>query len=301
MPAGAKAKGRPGASKPGETSALESGLYVTATPIGNARDITLRALDVLTRADLVAAEDTRVTARLLSMHGIKAELVSYREDNAARATPGILAKLAEGRAVALVTDAGTPHVSDPGAALVAAVTAAGHPVFAVPGASALTASLSISGLTARRTLFAGFLPATQAARRAELAELKAIDAALVLFEAPHRITEALKDMAEVLGPRQAVIAREITKLHEEARRATLPELAEQARTDPNLSRGEIVLVIAPPDAAPGASTADLDAALGEALRSMRVKDAADAVAGALGLPRRIVYARALELKADADA
>lgn len=278
---------------------LHSGLYVTATPIGNAKDITLRALDVLRHAAVVAAEDTRVTGKLLSIHGIKAKLVSYREENAARATPAILAHLARGEAVALVTDAGTPHVSDPGVDLVRAAREAGFPVFAVPGASALTAALSIAGLAAERTLFAGFLPAAQGERRAALAELKSIPAVLVFFEAPHRIVEALTDMAAILGAREAALCREITKLHEEVRRAPLAELAAAAAEEPNLRRGEFVVVVAPPSAdAAAPDEADLDSALAEALKSMRVKDAADAVAGALGLPRRTVYARALELKKD---
>lgn len=288
-------------SKHEPSAALESGLYVTATPIGNAGDITLRALDVLARADIVAAEDTRVTAKLLAMHGIKANLVSWREENAARATEPLLERLAAGGSVALVTDAGTPHISDPGAGLVAAAAAAGHKVVAVPGASALTAALSIAGLGARRTLFCGFLPATSAARRVEIAELKDIDAALVFFEAPHRIAESLGDLADVLGPREAALCREITKRHEEVRRGTLATLAAAAREDADLSRGEIVLVIAPPETRPAADPSALDNALREALRTMRMKDAADAVAGALGLPRRAVYARALELKSDADA
>lgn len=286
-----------GASKPRARGALQSGLYVTGVPIGNARDITLRALDVLKGADAVAAEDTRVTARLLALHGIAAKLVSYREANAGRAIPALLARLARGEAVALVTDAGTPHVSDPGGPLVAAAAAAGHAVFAVPGASALTAALSISGISARRTLFAGFLPPAGAARRAELTALKGLDAALVFFEAPHRIVETMADLAAVLGERQAVICREITKLHEEVRRGTLSALAQAAAGDPNLQRGEIVIVVAPGAAEdPADSAAALDAALMKALATMRVKDAADAVAGALNLPRRTVYARALELK-----
>jgi 16S rRNA (cytidine1402-2'-O)-methyltransferase len=224
-------------------------------------------------------------------------LISYRAENAARATPVILARLRRGEAVALVTDAGTPHVSDPGAELAAAVAADGHKVFAVPGASALTAALSVSGLTASRTLFAGFLPAQRSARQAELAELKTMNAALVFFEAPHRVVEMLHDMAAILGAeRPAVVCREITKRHEETRRGTLAELA--AGVDDNITRGEIVLVIGPPALKDSyADSHDLDSALTQALASMRVKDAADAVAGALGLPRRTVYARALELKA----
>lgn len=278
---------------------LQSGLYVTATPIGNAKDITLRALDVLRGAAVVAAEDTRVTGKLLAIHGIKAKLVSYREENAARATPLLLDHLRRGEAVALVTDAGTPHVSDPGAELVRAAHEAGIAVFAVPGASALTAALSISGIAAERTLFAGFLPSASAARRSALAELKPIPAALVFFEAPHRIAAALGDMAAVLGPRMAAICREITKLHEEVRRGPLDELAVLAAGEPNLQRGEFVVVVSPPAVRPGDPSADdLDSALAKALKSMRIKDAAEAVAGALGLPRRVVYARALELKDD---
>jgi len=284
-------------SKPRAKSALQSGLYVTGVPIGNAKDITLRALDTLRQADAIAAEDTRVTARLLAMHGISAKLISYREENAARAIPAVLARLARGEAVALVTDAGTPHVSDPGASLVAAAAEAGHHVVAVPGPSALTAALSISGLQARHTLFAGFLPPAAGARRSELAALKSIDAALVFFEAPHRIAETLADMAAVLGERPAVICRELTKRFEEARRGPLGELAALAASDGDLQRGEIVIVVGPGAAETAeAAEASLDDALRKALATMRVKDAADAVAGALGLPRRQVYARALELK-----
>lgn len=287
----------PAVSKPQPKGALQSGLYVTGVPIGNASDITLRALDVLRGADAVAAEDTRVTGKLLAMHGISAKMISYREENAARAIPAVLARLARGEAVALVADAGTPHVSDPGGSLVAAAAAAGHHVVAVPGPSALTAALSISGIQAKRTLFAGFLPATGGARRTELTALKALDAALVFFEAPHRIAETLADLAAVLGPRPAVICRELTKRYEEARRGTLEDLAAMALHEADLSRGEIVIVVAPGIAeSAAASEALLDAALTKALTSMRVKDAADAVAGALNLPRRQVYARALELK-----
>jgi 16S rRNA (cytidine1402-2'-O)-methyltransferase len=270
---------------------------VTGVPIGNAKDITLRALEVLQGADAVAAEDTRVTGKLLAMHLISAKLISYREENAARAIPAVLARLARGEAVALVSDAGTPHVSDPGGSLVAAAAAAGYNVVAVPGPSALTSALSISGLQAKRTLFAGFLPPAAGARRAELTELKSIDAALVFFEAPHRIAETLADLAAVLGPRPAVICRELTKRYEEARRGTLDVLAAAAPGDGDLARGEIVIVIAPGEAENAeASEASLDTALTKALTTMRVKDAADAVAGALNLPRRQVYARALELK-----
>ncbi len=304
-PAGdrAEASRRPRASKPAEErneGALAPGLHVVATPIGNARDLTLRALDVLAACDAVACEDTRVTARLLAMHGLKRPLISYREENAAVATPALLARIAQGEAIALVSDAGTPQVSDPGLALADAVWRAGGRVYAVPGPSALTAALSIAGIGARRTLFAGFLPARAAERRAELQALKGIDAALAIYEAPHRIAESLADMAVILGPRPAALCRELTKTFEEVRRASLPELAAMAAAEPNLARGEIALVIAPPPAgAAAADGADVDAALRAALATMRVKDAADAVAGALGLARREVYARALALKEEA--
>lgn len=275
-------------------------LYLVATPIGNLGDMSLRAIEVLREVDLVASEDTRKTGVLLQHFGINKPQLAFHEHNEQQAGPRIVGLLKQGQSVALVTDAGTPHVSDPGAELVAAAAAAGHKVFAVPGASALTAALSISGIAAKRTLFAGFLPPAEGARRAELAGLKSVDAALVFFEAPHRIEETLADMAHVLGERQAVLCRELTKRHEEARRGTLADLASAAAAEPDLRRGEIVLVVAPPAAAdPLAGAQDLDAALRRALATMRVKDAADAVAGALGLPRRAVYARALELKADA--
>ncbi|MFT3810164.1 MAG: 16S rRNA (cytidine(1402)-2'-O)-methyltransferase [Micropepsaceae bacterium] len=247
-------------------------------------------------ADAIAAEDTRVTSKLLNLHGISAKLTSYREENAARAIPALLARLARGEAVALVTDAGTPHVSDPGGSLVKAAAEAGHNVVAVPGPSALTAALSISGVSAKRTLFAGFLPAQISARKAEIMALKPLDAALVFFEAPHRIAGTMADLAAILGDREAVICRELTKRYEEARRGTLNALAALAAEDADLQRGEIVIVVAPGADEAADDAGALDAALTRALATMRVKDAADAVAGALNLPRRAVYARALELK-----
>lgn len=278
-------------------AALPPGLYVTATPIGHARDLSFRALEVLTKADLIAAEDTRVTVKLLSLYGIQSPMISYREENATKAGPLILRRLAEGACVALVTDAGTPGVSDPGAVLVAEAAAAGHRIVSVPGPSALAAAWSLSGMTAAHVLFAGFLPARGAERRAALIRLKSLEAALVFYESPHRIAESLADMAAILGPRPAVLCRELTKRHEETRRGTIPELAALAGDDPNLSRGEIVLVIGPPEAeAETASAEALDAALTKALATMSVKEAAGAVAGALGLARRSVYARALQLK-----
>ncbi|MCP5431670.1 MAG: 16S rRNA (cytidine(1402)-2'-O)-methyltransferase [Alphaproteobacteria bacterium] len=281
--------------------ALAPGLYVVATPIGNARDITLRALDVLGGADAIACEDTRVTARLLGLHGMtgKGRLVPYHAHNEARETPRLLARLEAGAAVALVSDAGTPLLSDPGARLVAAARAAALTVHAVPGPSALTAALSVAGIAMERFHFAGFLPARGGARRRAVEELKDIPASLVLLEAPHRIAATLADLAAALGgAREAAVARELTKLHEEIVRGPLADLAERyAAAAP---KGEIVLLVAPPAPSEPAGADRLDAALADALARASVKEAAHEVAAALGLPRREVYARALALKGARD-
>lgn len=291
------------ATEPDRTPpALAPGLYLVATPIGNARDITLRALDVLAKADILAAEDTRNTRKLLDIHGIRrpaSGLVAYHDHNGPQVRPRLLAALAEGRSVALVSDAGTPLVADPGFRLAIEARAAGHPVTTAPGASALLAALGVAGLPTDRFLFAGFLPPKSAARRSALAELAAVPATLVFFEAPRRLGAALSDMAAVLGPRDAAVCRELTKRFEEARQGTLAELAAQYATE--AARGEIVVVVGPPSAAAAAADAlaGLDAALAAALAAASVKDAASAVAAALGLPRRTVYARALELAREA--
>ncbi|MBX6322570.1 MAG: 16S rRNA (cytidine(1402)-2'-O)-methyltransferase [Rhodospirillaceae bacterium] len=270
-------------------------LMLVATPIGHAQDITLRALAALREADAIACEDTRVTARLLAVHGIARPLLAYHEHNAARMRPLILERLARGQTVALVSDAGTPLVSDPGYKLVRAAIDAGMAVTALPGPSAVLAALLVSGLPSDRFLFAGFLPARAAARRTTLHELAAVPATLVLFESPNRLADSLADMAAVLGPRPAAVARELTKLFEEVRRGPLPELAAHyAAADP--PRGEVAVVVGPPAAAAAAADdAALDAALTEALAHMSVRDAAAAVAAASGRPRRAVYARALAL------
>jgi 16S rRNA (cytidine1402-2'-O)-methyltransferase len=276
--------------------ALSPGLYLVATPIGNASDITLRALHVLRHADAVFAEDTRVSAKLLALHGLSRELHSYREHNAEHAEEAILRELSDGRAVAVVSDAGTPLVSDPGQRLVASVTAKGFAVFPIPGPSAALAALIASGIATDRFLFAGFLPSRGAERRRTIQELAEVPATLIFFEAPSRIAEALVDLAALLGPRQACVARELTKLHEEISRASLPDLAAAyaARAD---VKGEIAIVVAAPSAETAVATEEtLDAQLAEALKRHPVKDAAAIVAAALGLPRREVYARALELK-----
>ena len=266
-----------------------------ATPIGNLRDITLRALDILGGADLIACEDTRNTRKLLGLLGLKApKLIAYHDHNAAQAGPGLIERLAEGAVVALVSDAGMPLVSDPGYRLVRDCAARAIPVTAIPGASAPLMALQLSALPSDRFLFAGFLPSRTVARCSELEVLKAVPATLIFFESPNRLPESLADMAAVLGGREASVARELTKLHEEVRRGTLAELAAHY-AEAGAPRGEVVVVVGPPlpDATP--TEGDLDTALRTALAGASVKDAAAMVAEALGLPRRQVYARALEL------
>jgi len=268
---------------------------VVATPIGHADDITLRGLKVLREADLIACEDTRVTAKLAARHGIATSRVLYHDHNAEKMRPVLLRRLREGASVALVSDAGTPLVSDPGFKLVREALAEGLPVTVVPGASATLAALVLSGLPSDRFLFAGFLTAKQTARRRELQELKSVPATLIFFEGASRLDETLADMAEVLGDRPASVARELTKLHEEVKRDNLSTLAAHYR-DAGPPRGEIVIVVGPP---PEETTDEpgLDERLRAALPVMSVRDASEAVATATGLPRRQVYARALELAA----
>jgi 16S rRNA (cytidine1402-2'-O)-methyltransferase len=271
---------------------LAGGLYVVATPIGNLGDITLRALATLAGADLIACEDTRVTHKLLDRYGITTPLTAYHDHNAAKARPALLRRLADGASVALVSDAGTPLVSDPGYKLVGAAQQAGHAVTALPGPSALLAALTIAGLPTDQFLFAGFLPPKQAARRARIAELKAIPATVVLFETGPRLAATLADLAAGLGSRDAAVCRELTKLHEEIRRGDLEMLAQGA--DAGESRGEIVLVIGPP-ASDQPSAADTEALLREALTRSSLKDAVAEIAETTGAPRRQLYQRALEL------
>ncbi len=277
----------------GRGKTLVPGLYVTATPIGNLEDITLRALRVLEQSDVIACEDTRVTAKLLSAYGLKTPLIAYHDHNGPRVRPQILARLAAGEKVALVSDAGTPLISDPGFKLIAEAHEAGCEVFAVPGASSVAAALSIAGLATDRFLFAGFLPPKSGARKKALEELKSAHASLVLLEGPSRLAALLADAAQVLGAREAAIAREITKLHEEVRRGTLEELA-QHYEEAGAPKGEIVVVIGPPENALYTEL-DTDAALAQALKKSSVKDAAAEVAEITGRPRRELYARALEI------
>lgn len=280
-------------SDPGSAKQLEPGLYVTATPIGNAQDITLRALSILRGCDAILAEDTRVTANLLSIHGIRNRLEPVHAHNEAAAAAAIARRIRAGERLALVSDAGTPLVSDPGARLVQALIAEGLPVTCAPGPSSAVAALVLSGLPAERFMFAGFLPSKAAERRSVLRSLSAVDATLILFEAPHRLAGALADAAQIFGPRPAAVARELTKKFEEVRRGVLPELAARYADEP--PRGEIVLVIAPAQPGGAAQEPDLDAALTRALAGASLKEAVAQVAAETGLPRKTVYARALAL------
>ena len=268
---------------------------MVATPIGNAGDIGLRALGILRAAGAIVAEDTRVTAKLLALHGISRPLLTYNDHNAERERPRLLERLGVGAALALVSDAGTPLISDPGHKLVREAHAHGIPIYAVPGASALLASLSIAGLPTNRFFFAGFLPAKSGERRAALEDLKTIASTLVFFESPQRLKDTLAAMAEIFGPRQAAVARELTKMHEEVRRGTLSELARHYAGAPT-PKGEITLVIGPPAVAAPAGQAKVDVLLALALPHMPVKEAAALVAAATGHARRDIYARALTLK-----
>ncbi|MBI2713285.1 MAG: 16S rRNA (cytidine(1402)-2'-O)-methyltransferase [Rhizobiales bacterium] len=281
-----------------EAAQAAGGLYLVATPIGNLGDISLRALELLAGADVIACEDTRVTRKLTERYGIATPLTSYHEHNAAEARPKLLARLAAGQAVALVSDAGTPLISDPGYRLVRAACEAGHPVTTLPGASATLAALSVAGLPTDRFFFEGFLPPKQAGRKKRIAELAAIPATLVLFESGPRLSAALADLANGLGPRAAAICRELTKLHEETRRGSLDELAHDY-AEGRETRGEIVIVVAPP-ADEDANADDVDDLLRQALARVSVKDAVGEVALATGRPRREVYQRALELTKESD-
>jgi 16S rRNA (cytidine1402-2'-O)-methyltransferase len=278
---------------PSKGGPLAPGLYIVSTPIGNLRDMTLRAIDVLAAADLVLAEDTRVSGKLLSAYGLKNKLERYDEHAAERVRPRVLQLLAGGGRVALVSDAGTPLISDPGYRLVREATQQGASVFPIPGASAVMAALAVAGLPTDRFLFAGFPPSRSAGRRALFAELAPIRASLVFFEGGSRLAASLADMAAVFGPREAMVGRELTKLYETCIRGPLEVLA----ADPALAapKGEMVVVVGP-GADVAASPADADAALADALTRLGPAEAASEVAGALGLNRRDLYRRALALK-----
>jgi 16S rRNA (cytidine1402-2'-O)-methyltransferase len=276
----------------GPAPALPPGLYLVATPIGNLGDITLRALDVLKRAGLVACEDTRVTGKLLAHYGIKARLGRYDDHSGEAERAALVDRLRAGESIALVSDAGTPLVSDPGYKLLRAAAAAGVAIVPVPGASAALAALQVSALPPDRFLFAGFLPPKSAARKNAIAALAAVPATLVFYETGPRLAASLADLASVLGPRPAAVARELTKLFEEVRRGTLAELAAMYRDE--TPKGEIAVVVGPP-AEQEASGDDMDALLDRALAVMSVRDAAASVAEASGRPKKEVYRRALQL------
>ena len=274
---------------------LAPGLYVVSTPIGNLRDITLRALDTLASVDAVCAEDTRVAAKLLNAFGVSAKLRPYHDHNGAQARPALLKELQAGARIALISDAGTPLVSDPGFKLVREAAALGIKVIAIPGASAPMAALASSGLPTDRFTFAGFPPPRSGARKTFLNSLKGTGGTLVFFEGPSRLAASLADMAEVLGAREAVVARELTKLFEELRRGTLAELAvHYAKAGP--PRGEIVVLAGPGEDAQVADADTVDAAILAAGDARPLKEIAAELAERFGMKRRDVYERALELR-----
>jgi len=272
---------------------LLPGLYIVATPIGNLGDLSPRAADILARADLIAAEDTRVTATLLRHIGTKRPMTPYHDHNADHVRPALVARMAS-ESIALVSDAGTPLISDPGFKLVRDARAAGHTVVTIPGPCAAVAALTLAGLPTDRFLFAGFLPSKAKARADTIAELGAIRATLVFYESGPRLGASLAALAEGLGPREAAVTREITKRFEEAVTGTLDTLAARYAEAP--PKGEIAIVIAPPGEAPPPSEEDADAALAEALTRLPASKAAGEVAKRLGLDRKELYARAMALK-----
>lgn len=272
---------------------LAPGLYVVSTPIGNLGDITLRALAILANADAILCEDTRHSRTLLAHYGIGTTTRPYHEHNAAKERPRVLADLAAGRRIAVISDAGTPLISDPGWKLVREALDAGYRVEALPGASATLTALAIAGLPTDAFLFAGFLPPKTAGRRNRIAELAAVPATLVFFESPSRVAEALRDLEAVLGPRPAALARELTKLHEEVRRGPLGELAASVENQP--VKGEIVILVGPPVAGDVSDEA-ISERLAEALTELSLRDAAKAVADTLGVPKSRVYDLGLKLR-----
>ena len=275
------------------------GLYLVATPIGNARDITLRSLDILANADVLAAEDTRSLKRLLEIHGIALNgrpVLAYHDHNGGKMRPRIMAELADGKSVAYASEAGTPMISDPGFDLLRGAIEEGHPATAAPGAAAVIMALTVAGLPTDRFLFAGFLPNASGARKKTLTELAGVPATLAFYESPKRIGAMLADAAEVLGgDRKAVVCRELTKKFEETRRGTLSELA--SYYGENTAKGEIVVLIDRADSE-NISESDVTSALEEALKTMSVRDASDFVAKMLGQPRRPIYQQAMKMRND---
>lgn len=278
----------------GGLRSLEPGLYIVATPIGNLRDITLRALDVLAEADIIYAEDTRTTGKLLAAYSIKTRLTAYHDHNAAKRIAGVIKLIEDGAAVALVSDAGTPLVSDPGFKLARDVAAAGHKVVPLPGASAALAGLTVSGLPSDRFLFAGFLPNKSKARMSALSELSSIKASLIFFEAGTRIAAMLEDCRMALGDRPMALARELTKHYEETRRGLISDVLDTIKRDP--PRGEIVVIIGGTQLEAPWDESRIDEALLPLINELGVKRAATEVAKQSGQPKREIYARAQSLK-----
>ena len=283
----------PAAPPPGSATAPGT-LYIVATPIGNAGDISLRALRVLNDVNIVACEDTRVTGKLFALHGIHTTLNAYHEHNAERTRPRLIKRLKNGETVALVSDAGTPMVSDPGYKLARACIEEGITVTTLPGASSVLAALVLSGLPTNRFFFGGFLPQKKGARVALLESFAAIPSTLVLLESPRRLAASLADMASALGERDVAVSREITKLYEETRRGSLQEMA-NAYAEEDAPKGEAVVVIGPPPDRPDMAGDEVDALLRTALKRASLRDAVREVTGVSGLPRQTVYQRALTL------
>ena len=277
------------------TQPLDCGLYVVATPIGNLMDITFRAIDVLRQADVIACEDTRVTGKLLKHYGISTRMIVYNDHSGPKARPLLLADLKAGKRIALVSDAGTPLISDPGYKLVSECAENGIRIIPIPGASAMLAGLVTSGLPTDKVLYAGFLPSKQKARRSSIQDLAAINATLVFYETGPRLRATLADLATHLGPRPATVARELTKLFEEITRDTLPGLAKSYSAKPDV-KGEVVILVGPPVDSITFNADETEAAILDALETMSIRDAAATVADLTGQPKRAIYAQALHLK-----
>ena len=276
---------------------MPPGLYIVATPIGNLRDMTLRAVDVLTQADLIACEDTRVSGKLLSHFGISAPTISYNDHNGEQRRPAIFKALAEGKRVALVSDAGTPLISDPGYKLVRDAIDQGIYVTSIPGASSVMAALCVAGLPTDRFFFAGFLPARQEAARSSIRELRQVPGTLIWFESARRLTESLFLLHEELGDRPAAVVRELTKLFEEAKRGSLSELLFHYKSEGE-PKGEVVLLVGAPQEA--ISEQDIEEKLALLLKTHSVKEAASIVAEETGSPRKEVYSLALKIMKEND-
>ncbi len=279
---------------------LPAGLYFVSTPIGSARDITLRALDILASADVIASEDTRTTRKLMDIHGIPLDgrkVIAHHDHSGPAAVQGLVDLVSSGKSLAYVSEAGTPLIADPGFELGRAMAEAGLPVTAAPGPVAAVCALSISGLSSDKFLFAGFLPSGKSQRDKALAELRDLPFTIIFYESPKRIQEMLASLADIMGPeRESAVCRELTKKFEEVRRGTIADLIEAF--DGRTVKGEIVVLVGRKGAAQ-IEDVDVDAALRAAMQTMRLKDAATAVSGALGLPRRQVYQRALDMDKDA--